>query len=98
MAKKSEQVSNTKATQGQTNDSSKPIQSKASQASSAIRVIGPYDENNGSKIFRFYHDDGRKGFTDFHEGQVITVGDQVTQDEAERLLSNSSWEFKEVKE
>lgn len=58
---------------------------------------GPVDETNGAFIFRLPRE-GNKEDLDIYEGQVLTVGEEITQKEADQLLSASTWNFSEVKE
>ncbi|MED3865246.1 hypothetical protein [Priestia megaterium] len=68
---------------------------------SKIQVVGPVETNSGSTILRFERDAESKPAIDLIPGQVLTVGGNggdVTKAEAERLLSYSRWEIKEVNE
>lgn len=64
-----------------------------------IRVEGPSDPENGATVMRFNRD-GRKQPIDIIAGQVLTVGEKedVTEEEAQRLISYASWNVKEVEE
>lgn len=65
-----------------------------------IQVVGPADADNGASVLRFKRD-GRKASVEITHGQILTVGDgkdsDLTLDEAQRLLSYSRWNVKEVK-
>ena len=64
-----------------------------------IKVIAPVDPTNGAKVLRF-HRDGRKKPIDIISEQVLTVGENedITQDEASRLMNYSGWTVEEIKE
>lgn len=78
----------------------KSTESKKS-TQTAIKVIGPVDTVTGAAILRFNRDAESKEAIDIVPGQTLTVGGNsgdITKGEAERLLSYSRWEFKEVEE
>jgi hypothetical protein len=89
----------------ETTASKKTVEKKETAASkqmvSKIQVDGPADVNNGASVLRFIRD-GRKAPVEIIQGQVLTVGDNdehdLTFDEAQRLLSYSRWNVKEVKD
>lgn len=64
-----------------------------------IEVVGPKDAYSLAAVYRFNRD-GRKQPIDLIKGQVLSVGDDadVTENEAQRLLNNQTWEIKEVSE
>jgi putative AlgH/UPF0301 family transcriptional regulator len=57
---------------------------------------GPVDENNGALIFRFPRE--KKGDLDIYRGQVLSVGEEITEQEAAELLNATSWNFEEATE
>lgn len=63
-----------------------------------LQVIGTKDKNNGAAVLRFQRD-GRKQPMDLVPGQILSVGEDqdLTADEAKRLLSVETWDVKEVK-
>ena len=64
-----------------------------------IRVEGPVSSENGASVLRFNRG-GRKKPIDLYAGQVLTVGDNqdVSEEEASRLMSIGTWSIKEVEE
>jgi len=82
-------------------ETKKSATSSTSSTPSKIQVVGPVDNNSGSSILRFVRDAESKAPIDIVPGQTLTVGGNsgdVTKAEAERLLSYTRWEFKEVNE
>lgn len=65
-----------------------------------IKILGPKDENNQAAILRFERDDKRKPLLKLVKEQILTVGENedISVNEADRLLKNNSWEVKEVTE
>lgn len=57
---------------------------------------GPVSKDNGALIFRLPRE--RKQSLDIYKGQVLTVGEEITPDEAEFLLAATTWKFEEVKQ
>jgi hypothetical protein len=57
---------------------------------------GPVDENNGALIFRFPRE--KKGDLDIYRGQILTVGEEITEQEAAELLAATTWSFEEAVE
>lgn len=75
-------------------------ESTSKTTTTKIEVVGPADPSSGTSILRFNKDAESKGYIDILPGQTLSVGGQsgdLTKAEAERLLSYSRWEFKEVK-
>ena len=72
---------------------------KSEESVKKIRVEGPVSPENGASILRFGRD-GRKKPLDLYIGQVLTVGENedITEDEASRLMAYGSWSIKEVME
>ena len=64
-----------------------------------IRVEGPVSRENGASVLRFNRD-GRKKPINLYAGQVLTVGENedITEEEASRLMSIGTWSIKEVTE
>ncbi|MCU6603764.1 hypothetical protein OCO53_25320 [Peribacillus frigoritolerans] len=64
-----------------------------------IQVVGPKDNSSLAGVYRFSRD-GRKKDIDIVKGQILTVGKDadITENEAQRLLNNQTWEVKEVSE
>lgn len=60
-----------------------------------IESIGPAG-GNGSDVYRLYHEDKRKGYIDIVIGTKLTVGEDITEEEARILLGSTVWTFKEV--
>jgi len=72
-------------------------ESKAKQTTERkIICKGPVDKNNGAIIFRLPPErkDG-KSF-DIVEGQILTVGSNISEETANQLLNSKSWKFEEV--
>ena len=89
-----------KSTSESKSTSENTSESTSKTTTTKIEVVGPTDPNSGSSILRFNKDAESKGYIDILPGQTLTVGGNtgdVTKAEAERLLSYSRWEFKEVK-
>lgn len=89
-----ESKNSTESTESASTDTSKKT------SVSKIQVVGPTDESSGSAILRFNRDAETKDPIDLVPGQILTVGGNsgdVTKAEADRLLSYSRWEIKEVK-
>lgn len=83
-----------------TSTSENTSDSTSKTTTTKIEVVGPADPSNGTSILRFNKDAESKGYIDILPGQTLSVGGQsgdLTKAEAERLLSYSRWEFKEVK-
>lgn len=57
--------------------------------------MGPVNPSNRAEVFRLNRSDG---YLDLFRGQVVTVGDEITQTEAEYLLHSKTWKFVEVNE
>ncbi|MCY9017264.1 hypothetical protein MOF27_07430 [Priestia megaterium] len=57
---------------------------------------GPVDKNNGAIIFRLPPErkDGKP--FDIVEGQILTVGTDISEEVANQLLDSKSWKFEEV--
>lgn len=66
------------------------------QSATKIRSIGPSDRFSGTEVLRYQPDDKRKSAVDIRRGQILTVGEEITQEEAERLLSLNAWKFEGV--
>lgn len=62
-----------------------------------LEANGPANELNGAEVLRFQRLKGNKTM-DIRKGQILTVGQDITEDEADRLKGLSNWTFKEVKE
>lgn len=58
-----------------------------------IKCEGPVG-SNGASVFRLPK---QKGSLDIYPGQVLTIGNEITKEEAEQLLTATSWKFSEVK-
>lgn len=72
---------------------------KKDEAVKRIRVEGPTNPENGATVMRFNRD-GRKQPIDIVAGQILTVGEKedITEEEAQRLMSYGSWNVKEVED
>ena len=73
------------------------IQKSAEKPAEKVRKIkceGPIHETNGASIFRLQK---QRGSLDIYPGQILTIGNEITKDEAEQLLAATSWKFSEVK-
>lgn len=72
---------------------------KKEEAVKRIRVEGTTNPENGASVLRFNRD-GRKQSIDIVAGQVLTVGEKedITEEEAQRLMSYGGWNVKEVKD
>lgn len=64
-----------------------------------VRIEGPSNPENMASVLRFNRD-GRKKPIDLIAGQVLTVGEKedITEEEAKRLMSYGSWNIKEVED
>ena len=64
-----------------------------------IVINGPVSSENGASVLRFNRD-GRRKPIDLMVGQVLNVGEgqDITEDEAKRLMSYAGWSIKEVTE
>jgi len=62
-----------------------------------IHNEGPKAENNQAEVFRFIRE-GNKKDLDIAKGQVLTVGEDITAEEGQKLLDATTWSFKEVKD
>ena len=58
---------------------------------------GPKKKKNGALFLRFPREDGRKTPIEIYNGQRLTVGHDLTENEAKTLLKNPTWTFEEVK-
>ena len=78
----------------------KKEETKAAANMKRVKIMGPKDENNQASILRFERDDKRKPLLKLVKEQILTVGENedISVNEAERLLKNNSWEVKEVNE
>ncbi|MBH8599071.1 MULTISPECIES: hypothetical protein [unclassified Thermoactinomyces] len=56
-----------------------------------IRCVGPVEPTSGVVVLRM-------GTLDIVPGQVLTIGKELSDDEARLLLSMKTWIFKEVSE
>lgn len=72
---------------------------KEESALRKIRIEGPKNPDNRATVLRFERD-GRKKPLDLYIGQILTVGEKedITEEEASRLLSLGNWNVKEVKD
>lgn len=61
-----------------------------------IKAIGPSDEYNQAEILRFQPNESRKKPIDIRSGQILTIGEEITSEEAETLLNMSIWDFERV--
>lgn len=61
-----------------------------------IRALGPSDAKNGATILRYKRKDGRRTAIDIQAGMILNVGDDITQEEADRLLNLENWQFERV--
>jgi hypothetical protein len=77
----------------------KDNEAKAQAKSSGTQIInnGPVDENNGAEVFRFIRSGNRKPI-DIVKGQILTVGEDLEQDEVDQLRRSTTWNFDEVKD
>lgn len=55
---------------------------------------GPYNKENGAEVLRLVREDQED--LDLGIGAVVTVGDDITEDEGYRLIQSSTWRFEEV--
>lgn len=69
---------------------------RAKARGAQIEVGGPADETSLASVFILPRQ-GRQDDFRMVPGQVLTVGEDITQDEANFLLSQTTWKFKEVK-
>lgn len=87
-------------TEQQVNQGQTQTQQVQAQQQGQVRGIiahGPSSEKNGAEILRFKHHSGR-GHLDIQSGQLLRVGEDITEDEADQLLSYSAWSFERVDE
>ncbi len=70
-------------------------QDKVSAEEKKIICKGPVSKDNGALIFRLPR--GKKEPLDIYKGQVLTVGEEITQEEADFLIDATTWKFEEVK-
>jgi hypothetical protein len=63
-----------------------------------IRIVsnGPTDEYSNSEVLRFQPNDKRKDRIDIRKGQILTVGEEITSEDANRLLNLKVWDFERV--
>lgn len=61
---------------------------------------GPVNPKNGALFLRFEREDKRKNpdYLNIFRTQRLSVGKDISEKEAEKLLSLSSWKFREVKQ
>lgn len=76
----------------------KKVEAKSEGPVVRLEAKGPTNELSGAEILRFRPSDKRKKTMDIRQGQILTVGKEITEEEADRLKSLSIWNFKEVKE
>lgn len=70
---------------------------KAQESPRRIEAKGPTKEENNAEVLRFYRENGRNKTMDIRKGQILTIGEDITEEEADRLLNLNFWNFKEVK-
>lgn len=75
-------------------------ENKEREVTDGIKILahGPADETNGASILRYKRADGRKNDIDIMVGQILTIGEDITQEEADTLLNLSNWNFERVSE
>lgn len=69
---------------------------KTSQETIRIASHGPSDEYSNSEILRYQPNDKRKDKIDIRNGQILTVGEDITTEDANRLLNLKVWNFERV--
>lgn len=62
-----------------------------------IKALGPTYESNHAEVLR-YQTDKRKKPLEIREGQILTVGTDISEEEADRLQNLSIWKFERVRE
>jgi hypothetical protein len=75
-------------------------EAEVTESTDGMKIVahGPADETNEASILRYKRADGRKNDIDIMAGQILTVGEDLTQEEADNLLNLSNWNFERVSE
>lgn len=71
---------------------------KASVDGFKVIAKGPTNRTSKSEVLRFQPDNARKKQIDIREGQILNVGKDITNEEADRLLGLNIWKFERVNE
>jgi hypothetical protein len=67
-----------------------------SQQKIRIASNGPTDEYSNSEVLRYQPNDKRRDRIDIRKGQILTVGEEITTEDANRLLNLKVWDFERV--
>jgi hypothetical protein len=64
----------------------------------AVRIssLGPTNEYSNTEVLRFQPENKRKDPIDIRKGQILTIGQEITQEDANRLLNLGVWKFERV--
>lgn len=66
------------------------------QKGNILKNLGTRNVTNGAGVLRFIRHDKRKEPLHIRKGQILVIGKDITEKEAEHLLALPNWKFERV--